>query len=404
MAQIQNSDVLFRILKSTIDVISRRTSDSYANIVIGNVIEELKSDYELYEYVTIKKNTYSEEIIEAIELDEDVNNIKTSILGEGINQFIKQIIETLGKEAGYFFIKEIKEDIPYDLEQVVKDIGIDLDFLQLQFLADIKQKNKSEYENKMIFSYVLTLLYEILEKNKGRRFSYNSMDEIIKRISIENEILKYIKLNDPSLNQNLELIQIENDVNRYEPRYTGAAIQKIIQEICNYLEEREVYDFIEKLKRSVASAEYSSKLGNIGVNLDIIKLNQELMVKHVLKSLVDVLSDSSTINYAIFLVNDVLRKTEKRFVFFKDIKIDSMKIDEGEESVLISSDINSIRPSELGRGIQRIIENISVSLGDDAGKYFISKLKNRIGKAYILRIEEIGVNLHMIELKRNLMF
>jgi hypothetical protein len=63
-----------------------------------------------------------------------------------------------------------------------------------------------------------------------------------------------------------------------------------------------------------------------------------------------------------------------------------------------------VRASELGRGLQRVIEEISTSLGENAGKYFVDKFKRRLGHALFLRIEELGVNLHMIELKRNLLF
>jgi hypothetical protein len=61
-----------------------------------------------------------------------------------------------------------------------------------------------------------------------------------------------------------------------------------------------------------------------------------------------------------------------------------------------------VRESELGRGLQKIMESLIKSLGDEAGHNFVEKFKKRLGKAYILRIEEIGVNLHMMELRQNL--
>ncbi len=44
------------------------------------------------------------------------------------------------------------------------------------------------------------------------------------------------------------------------------------------------------------------------------------------------------------------------------------------------------------------------SLGENAGRNFINRLKKRLGKAYLLRIEEMGINLYMIELRHNLMW
>jgi len=61
-----------------------------------------------------------------------------------------------------------------------------------------------------------------------------------------------------------------------------------------------------------------------------------------------------------------------------------------------------VKESDLGRALQKLIENISTSLGEDAGEHFMDIFKKQLGKAYLLRIEEMGVNLHMIELKRTM--
>ena len=57
-----------------------------------------------------------------------------------------------------------------------------------------------------------------------------------------------------------------------------------------------------------------------------------------------------------------------------------------------------------GRGIQKLIEKISSSLGEDAGQNFVERLKFRLGKAYVLKMEELGVNLHLVKLREDLVF
>ena len=42
MPQIANKDILDIILRSTIGVIGRRTSEAYANVIISSAIDELK--------------------------------------------------------------------------------------------------------------------------------------------------------------------------------------------------------------------------------------------------------------------------------------------------------------------------------------------------------------------------
>jgi len=116
------------------------------------------------------------------------------------------------------------------------------------------------------------------------------------------------------------------------------------------------------------------------------------------------LSEYSTRSYAVLLVNNALKKFDEKFVFLKEISVDGLKTSDDINSVTLPADINSVRASELGRALQKTIEGISVSLGEEAGRHFIENFKKRLGKAYLLKIEELGVNLHMIELKRNLLW
>ena len=60
MPKMANKDVLGLILRSTIDVIGRRTSEAYANIVISSAINELKEKYDFLRYIEIKGSQYKE--------------------------------------------------------------------------------------------------------------------------------------------------------------------------------------------------------------------------------------------------------------------------------------------------------------------------------------------------------
>jgi len=140
----------------------------------------------------------------------------------------------------------------------------------------------------------------------------------------------------------------------------------------------------------------------MGVNINVLQLSQVLVVQHVLKALIDVLSELSTQSYAILTIDNVIKKLGDKYEFLKYVKIDSTRYSEGADAVSVPSDIDTVRPSKVGRGIQKTVEDIAMSLGEEAGQHFIEKFKKRLGKAYVLRIEEMGVNLHMIALKQNL--
>ena len=56
MPQLENKELLEQLLKSTIGVISRRTSDAYANVTIGLAIKELTEVYSFLKYIKIHRS------------------------------------------------------------------------------------------------------------------------------------------------------------------------------------------------------------------------------------------------------------------------------------------------------------------------------------------------------------
>ena len=403
MPQFENKEIFGSLLRTTINVIGRRTSEAYADVVVNNAIEDLSSAYSFLRYVHVMGTQYNKEIFDVIEIDDEINNVESIEIGKASVDFLKKITASMGKNAGYYFIKEIKEDLPAEHERIIVDLGVDFDFLQMEFITKVKESFMYDLENHDIMKYTVTVIFEVLNREVGRDSAYKILHDFVQRLSTEHEVLKYVKINDIRAVQGVDIVTVDSDINLVESNNVGAAIQKIVQEINVYFEEKNVFSFVEKIKNTL-SAKYIVKLGGIGVNFDVIKLSQGVVVKNVLKTLVDVLSEYSTRNYAVLLVNNALRKYDEKFMFLKKVSVDGLKTSDDLNSVTLPEDINSVRASELGRALQKTIENISVSLGDEAGRHFIENFKKHLGKAYLLRIEELGVNLHMIELKRNLLW
>lgn len=402
MPQYENSELIGLMLKSTIGVIGRRTSEAYANVIVGNTVKKLEEKYSFLSNVHIKGTKYTE-IFEIITIDQEIEDIGKNELGTTMREFLENIIMTMGKNAGYYFIKEIKEDLPSPYVESIKEIGVDLDFLQLQFITEIKEFSKYNIENHDILKNVFTTIFEILDRNIGRDSAYSLINDFTTRLQTEYPVLRYLKINDIRSIQNVDIVTVDNSVDGALPSKVGAAIQKCTQEINFHVIEKNKLSLIDKLKNSL-NADYLFKLEEIGVNFDIIQLKQTTVIKNVLKALVDVMSNSSTESYAIVMVNNVIRKFEDKFEFLSNVKVDGIHYSEGLNAIVVPSEIESVKESDLGRSLQKIIENIASSLGEDAGRYFIDKLREQLGKAYVLRIEEMGVNLHMIELKQNFLW
>lgn len=400
MPRYENEEILGRILKSTIDVITRRTSEAYANVIIGNAIRELLEKHSFLRYVEIQETRHTE-LFEVVTIASDLNRVEPQKIGKATIEFLEKIIESMGKNAGYYFIKEIKEDLPNDYEKTIKELGIDLDLLQLEFITEIKQSLKSRIRNSDILKHSIKTLFDILDREIGRDYAFSTISEVVKRFRTEYSLLEYVTINDIRSIQNVDLVSVMPNIDELEPTNVGTAIQKIIQEINYLLGEQGGFTFIEKLKNNF-NEDYISKLGKMGVDFNVLQLSQVLVVQHVLKALIDVLSELSTQNYAVLTIDNVTKKLGDKYEFLKYIKIDSMRYSEGIDAISVLPEIDIVRSSEVGRGIQKTVEEIIMSLGEEAGQYFTEKFKKRLGKAYVLRIEEMGVNLHMIDLRRSL--
>jgi len=400
MPRFENEEILGRILKSTIGVIRRRTSEAYANVVIGNAIRELSEKHSFLRYVEIQGTRHTE-LFEVVAIASDLNRVEPQKIGIATKEFLEKITKSMGKNAGYYFIKEIKEDLPYDYEKTIKELGVDLDLLQLEFITEIKRSLKSQLKNSDILKHSIKALFDILDREIGRDYAFSTISEVVKRFRTEYSLLKYVTINDIRSIQNVDLVSVMSNIDELEPTDVGTAIQKIIQEINYLLGEQGGFTFIEKLRNSFNEG-YIFKLGEMGVNINVLQLSQVLVVQHVLKALIDVLSALSTQSYAVLTIDNVTKKLGDKYEFLKYIKIDSMRYSEGIDAISVPPEIDTVRPSEVGRGIQKIMEEIVMSLGEEAGQHFVEKFKKRLGKAYVLRIEEMGVNLHMIDLRRNL--
>jgi hypothetical protein len=400
MPQLDNKDILGCILRSTINVIGRRTSGSYANIFISKTLRELSEKYSFLQLIEIKENQYSE-TIEAVWIDSDLNDVEINEIGKATNELMIAITKSMGKNAGYFFIREIKETLPFDYELAIKQIGVDLDLIQLQFVTETKEKFKFKIENYDVISYSFKALFHILEKEFDKDVAILTLTDLIMRLKTQYNVLTKIEINDVRSVQGVDLVSVNKDVNLIDSTKVGEAIQKCFQDINKYFSEKSKVSLVKEL-REFLNSDYLFKLEEIGVNLDILQLSQVLVFKNILKALIDIINETTSQSYAVLLVNNVLRKYEDRYEYLEQVKIDSANFSGGIDAIIVPNEINSIRSSELGRGIRKIMEDIIGSLGEEAGSEFVKKFKKRVGKAHLLRIEEIGVNLHLMELKQNL--
>ena len=131
MPQFQNSEIVRHILQTIISISSRKTTKGYAVLVMNELIKKLQEKYNFLKLIEIKDMTYIE-AGEPITIMSDIDGVKSNDVGKALYDIIKMMNSNLGKEAGYFFIKELRNNIKDDYYSTIEEMGLDLGVMQLE--------------------------------------------------------------------------------------------------------------------------------------------------------------------------------------------------------------------------------------------------------------------------------
>ena len=129
MPELKNSDIIKGILKALYVVASRRTTQNFAVAVIGAITRTLGQRYDFLKHVIINSEGSSEDILV---FDSDLNSVDAAMVGKAIEAIIQIVYMDLKEKAGLYFIKEVKRNLGEEIISNLKDVGVDLELLQLQ--------------------------------------------------------------------------------------------------------------------------------------------------------------------------------------------------------------------------------------------------------------------------------
>ncbi len=121
-----------QVLRTLINVSSRKTTDEYAVTALNTLIKQLKQQYDFLKNIQIKDIQYLEES-NPVTVMSAVNFIPPTEIGKALSAIISTMNQSLGKNAGHFFIKEIQRNLEEEYSSTIKDMGVDLNMLQLEF-------------------------------------------------------------------------------------------------------------------------------------------------------------------------------------------------------------------------------------------------------------------------------
>jgi len=128
---IENSKIVEKVLTTLLRIVKRKTTEGYAVSVMDSLIKKLEVDYDFLKHIEIKDTRFSESDA-PITVMSDVDSIPSSEVGKAIQTIIFNMNKSLGKDVGHFFIKELSQNIGDEYDSVIKDMGVDLNLMQLE--------------------------------------------------------------------------------------------------------------------------------------------------------------------------------------------------------------------------------------------------------------------------------
>ena len=131
MPQLDNSDVLKQVLQTVIAISRRKTSEGHAVSTLNTSLKNLESQYQFLKHIEVRDVQYLEEG-NPVSVMTDVNAVPRMEVGKALVEIITTMTNSLGKNAGYFFIKELKNNLQDTYSTSFEDMGLDLGLMQLE--------------------------------------------------------------------------------------------------------------------------------------------------------------------------------------------------------------------------------------------------------------------------------
>jgi len=399
---LDTADVTRQFLQSIIGIIGRKTSEEYAAVTIRNLIKKLQPTYPFLQDIEIK-NTRSLELESNVTVRDSLNTIHPKDVGMALKEIEKIIMKTMGKNAGYFFIRETQEKIGIDYDTIlVKTMDVDLTLMQSTYIVEKKSIPLLHIEKSDVMRRFLKALMEALEKQTSKTFAIGLTAKRVEALRQQYTFLEYVSVNDIRYSLGSEEVAVQPEINNVDPLELGKAIGSILYDTDTALTDLGRNSVADDLKANL-TLEYLVKLKEIGVTINAHGLGYSAIFKQVIKALIDILGKTSTENNAIFTVNSLLRKIDSTYEFLKYVKVDSATGQGELYHITLTDNIDSINETDARRAIQQLLEITMESLEEKVRKEFIQQFKNSLEKKYLLKIQEMGVNLHMIELRQQML-
>ncbi len=386
------------LLTSVIAVIARRTSDTYAVTILGNAINHLQEKYPFLQNIEILDTQYIE-TEQFISINESLNTINQENLSESLSELINMVTTSIGRHAGFFFIREIKDHIGFEWDTSLKKINVDLDILQYGFTFDRIQRLAQSIDAVLITKKLIQISIDISKHVIPYRQVIPMISRIIDNLIPEYNFLEYITINDIRFTQGTEEIFINKALNQVPISKLSEAIEILLKEVNISLEETGYFSFVNELNRFLGS-EYRVKMEELHYTINIQQFGLQIIIKNVLLSVIHTIQTLDITKQPGLLIQSTINSVSERYAFLKDITINESALSKDDECILFTSDFNDASGLEVGRSLKLIIQHLMKTMQREDSLIFIKQLRSSLDQNFITKLEVMGLNLYMLQLRQ----
>ena len=124
------------------------------------------------------------------------------------------------------------------------------------------------------------------------------------------------------------------------------------------------------------------------------------IIKDVLSSIISISGRKTTQSHAVYLIESTLNELKKQYAFLENINVkDTTYIEDGDQ-ISIMTEVNKVNLQEMGPAVKDIITHLNISLGDEAGHFFLKELAHKLNDESIMSLKNMGVDLDLMHLEK----
>jgi hypothetical protein len=126
-------------------------------------------------------------------------------------------------------------------------------------------------------------------------------------------------------------------------------------------------------------------------------LKNSEVLESILRALFSVASRRTTQSFAATVIGAIIKTLEQNYEFLREVHVENPEYVNVEGIIKISSDIDTVDCTRVGKAIEAIIRIVYMDLVGKTGLFFMKELKELAGDQIIAELKSYGVDLAILQ-------